>query len=532
MRGALLPAAPPRPYLGTRTFALLTLAFLFITVYGSLVPFVVKPLSWEEGVARWHEVCAKPLGMNSRTDFVTNVLLFIPLSFLLVGTLAVDRGRLMAILAAVLIIPLCAALSASIEFTQIWFEYRESSLNDVLAETLGAVVGSATWILAGQRLTGYARSFWIALGPENLAVKLMPVYLFLLILVHVMPLDLTISPGELKLKWKEGRIILIPFTTNYGGVGNGIIVNAWTVVYFFPLGLLLALWPRQTFRSGLKVLAIGLLTAAAIQFLKLFVWTRYCDATAVLTGGAAVWLGWLAVQAWNKYRATVGDGPSPSWVVLIRPGLFLIWLLAMVVANWYPFDLPTEEEVMAAHLSKEQIQAYGDTWVVSKDGRLRALDYHVRSSSWTLGPFIAFTDAEVIRQRWLDTSLAPMADLYLGTEYHAFDEFVRKTLLFLPLGAMLVPLSTPSGRFGWWRALLAGLLLSCVFEAGKLLVPSRFCSTSNVLIETNAAFVGFLLWQRLRVLLKGQAGVESFPPVRTSEQVRKPVGLGVFVTED
>ena len=372
----------------------------------------------------------------------------------------------------------------------------------------------------------------MACGPDNLAVKLLPGYLFLLILVHVMPLDLTISPHELYHKWKEGRVIPIPFTTDYGGWMHGITKNAWTIVYFFPLGLLLSLWGHPIFRSGWNVLAVGLITAAGITFLKLFVLTRYCDTTDIITGGLAVWLGWWTLEAWKRYRATVGNRPPPSWVVLIRPGLFSIWLLAMVVVQWYPFDVRTEEEVLAARLSPNDAEAHGNEWVVSKDGRLRTFDYSQRPSVWTLGPFIVFTDEKVVGQRWSDMPLVPMVDLFAGTEYHAFDQFVQKTLFFLPLGALLASLSTATGRFGWWRTLLAGLLLSCLFEAGKLFIPSRFCSTSNVLIETNAALFGFLLLRRLLVLLAGQPAVAPGLLVRSAEQVRKAVGLGVFITEE
>lgn len=531
MTGACQIAISSRLPLGRRTFALLTLGFLFVALYGSLVPFQYEPLSWPETFAKWGEVCARPLGMDSRTDFATNILLFIPLSFLLLGTLAVDRGRSAAVVAAIFIVPLCAALSASIEFTQLWFAERVSSLNDVLAESIGAAIGAAAWVIAGQRITDHARSFWVACGPDNLAVKLLPGYLFLLALVHVMPLDLTISPHDLYHKWKEGRVILVPFTTNYGSWVHGLAKNAWTVVYFFPLGLLLSLWGRPTFRNGWNVLAVGLATAAGITFLKLFVLTRYCDATDILAGGASVWLGWAAAEAWRKYRAAAGDRPPPWWADLIRPGLLLAWLLAMVAVNWYPFDVRTEVEVTAAQLSPDERKEHAKDWVVSYDGRLRTLDYSERPSAWTLRPFIVFTDAAVIRRRWAETPLVPMVDLFEGTEYHAFDEFVTKTLFFLPLGALLVSPWAAKRRFDWWRALLAGLLLSCLFEAGKLLVPGRICSTSNVLIETNAALCGFLFWRRLLALL-AERPAAPLPLTRSGEAVRKPVGLGVFITED
>src|SRR5271168_1175948 len=93
------------PYLGTRAYAIATLGFLIFVVYGSLVPFHYDPLSWEETWTRWEEVRARPLGVDSRTDFATNVILFIPLGFLLVGTIAFNHGRKVAVLAALLVIP-------------------------------------------------------------------------------------------------------------------------------------------------------------------------------------------------------------------------------------------------------------------------------------------------------------------------------------------------------------------------------------------------------------------------------------------
>ena len=175
------------PDLGRRTFGLATLGFVAFVLYGSLVPFHYEPLSWEETWTRWQEVWTRPLGVDSRTDFATNVILFIPLSFLLVGTFAANHGRKVAVLAAVFAIPCCGAVSAAIEFTQLWFPQRCSSMNDVLAETIGAVIGSLLWVATGRRITDYVESIWIASGPNNLAVRLLPAYLFFLVLIHVMP---------------------------------------------------------------------------------------------------------------------------------------------------------------------------------------------------------------------------------------------------------------------------------------------------------------------------------------------------------
>jgi glycopeptide antibiotics resistance protein len=532
MTPASFSTGPPRKYLGTGTFALLTVGYLFIVVYGSLVPFHYRPLSWEESFARWDQVLQLPLGMDSRTDFATNVLLFIPLGFLSVGTLAVNRGRLISCLAGLAVIPLCAALSAAIEFTQLWFPPRVTSMNDVLGETIGAVIGAATWVIAGQGLTQYARSAWAAWGPENLAVRLLPAYLFFLVVVHVMPLDLTISPGELYHKWKEGRIILIPFTTDGGHLARYVLGSAWNMAYLFPLGALLSLWPTTAFRHGPKVLMVGLLTAAGIEVLHLFVWTRVVDTTAILTGGTAVWLGWLAMEALRTRRAIVAAGQPLAWPAPIRPGLLLTWFLAMVLVNWWSFDVLAADEARSQLGSATDAARPNDAWVLSDDGcRVQTPDGSQEFSVRLLGPFVVFNDMKVVHERWSRTPLVPMVDLQMGSDYHAFDEVVRKLLLFLPLGALLVPRSAAQGRPGLWRALLAGLLLSGLFEVGQLFIPDRTCSTSDVLVETTGAVLGFVLCRRLLVILEGRTTPEA-SPAAIKPLVRIPVGLGVFVSEE
>ena len=522
----------PRQRLGAGTFALVTVGFFFFVLYGSLVPFHYRPLGWEETWARWQEVQARPLGMDSRIDFVSNVLLFIPLAFLLTGTLAIDRARTIAVLAAVPVVLSCAALSASIEFTQLWFPPRVSSLNDVLAQTIGGVIGTAVWVSAGQRITKYARSVWVAWGPENLAVKLLPGYLFLLVLIHVMPLDLTISPAELYHKWKEGRVILLPFTTDYGGLSRGVMKTGWNMAYFLPLGLLLSLWPRRAFRSTPKVLAVGLLAAAGIEFLQLFVWTRYCDVTDILTGATAVWLGWLILEVWKPRRATRSTFAPLHRGGWVRLCLFLGWFLVLVVVNWFPFETLTAQEAALPPRTPADAAERATAWVLGDSGRLVRSPAGDTLSVRTIGPLVVLTDLNEVRQRLLTTSPVPLVDLYAGSDYHAFDEVLRKTVLFLPLGALLVPVSSAKGRRGLWRALLVGFLLACLFEAGQLFVPDRTCSVSDVLIETSGAVLGFVLFRRLRTLLEGQSAVEPLSPAKAGVLARIPAGLGVFITED
>jgi glycopeptide antibiotics resistance protein len=526
MSHALRQASPGR-LLGTGTYALLTLGFLIFVVYGSLVPFHYTPLSWEETLAAWHKVCARPLGIDSRMDFATNVLLFIPLSFLLVGTFSVGRGRLVAIAAAVVVIPFCSALSASIEFTQLWFPPRVSSLNDVLAETLGAVLGSLLWIVAGGWITDYVDSVWDGGGSNNLAMKLIPAYLAVLIFVQVMPLDLTINPVELYHKWKAGRVVLIPFTTEYGSTINAITKNASNMLYFAPLGWLLSLWPGQRFASGWRVLAAGAAAAGAVEFMQLFVMTRYFDATDIVTGTAAVWLAWMLSEAW-KTRGGVMEVLRSNPVAL-RVGLLAVWFVVVATVHWYPVDVITAAEAAEPSRTPAEVARREKAWFLSDDGReLHKYDYSQTLAVQTVGPFLVLMDWHIVTRRWQETSLVPLEDLFPDTDYHAFDELVQKTLLFMPLGALLVPVT---GR-NWqaiWRAAWAGFCLSSLFAAGQLFVPTRLASISAVVIETVAAALGFALIHQIRVLMESRpaTGVNESP--RTGVLMPASLGAGVFI---
>ena len=516
----------PEPQFGRTMFALLTLGFLIFVVYGSLVPFHYEPLSWEETWTHWCEVRARPLGVDSRSDFATNVILFVPLGFLLVGTLSFDRGKKVAFLCAVLVTPCCSVLSAGIEFTQLWFPPRVSSMNDVLAETIGAALGSLLWVASGHRMTRYVESLWVAWGPNNLAAKLLPAYLLFLVFIHVMPLDLTISPVEIYRKWKQGRVVLIPFTTNYGSVAQCVFKTTWNTLYFAPLGLLLSLWPRRLFANGWRVLAAGALTAATVEFLQLFVWTRYCDVTDILTGTTTVWIAWWLSESWQTRRLGGVVEAMRSRPVRLRVGIFLAWFLVLAVANWYPLNMISAAS--GAFSRKPNEPALRDNqWVLSTDGRVVTnQDSSQTLAVQTLGPFVVLTDLEVVQRRWHVTPLTPLVDLFPDSEYHAFDELVRKTLQFTVLGALLVPTTAKSWR-AVWRAVLTGACLATLFEVGQLFVPDRVCSTSDVVFETSGAVLGFLFFRRLLVLLEGRTADISTSAAKTGDRLVNSSELGL-----
>jgi hypothetical protein len=202
----------------------------------------------------------------------------------------------------------------------------------------------------------------------------------------------------------------------------------------------------------------------------------------------------------------------------LRTGLVLAWFLVLAAVNWLPLNVNSAPSASSLPGTAKDVAQRQGEWALSADGHAVRDSEGETFAVRTVGPFIVLGDWEVVRQRWLSTSWVPLADLFAGTEYHAFDEIIRKTLQFSLLGALLVP---ATGRFGRaiWRPVLAGFCLACLFEAGQLFVPGRLCSISDITVETGGAMLGFLAFSRLLVSKENRPA--DFPATDQRDQSRR-----------
>ena len=106
---------------------LAALVYTAFVIYGSLVPLDFHALPWDEAVARFGAIPFLELGIGSRADWMANLLLFIPLTFLWMGVLSAGGNRLRRVFATLAVIPVATVLSVGIEFTQIFFPQRTVS---------------------------------------------------------------------------------------------------------------------------------------------------------------------------------------------------------------------------------------------------------------------------------------------------------------------------------------------------------------------------------------------------------------------
>ncbi|AAZ96161.1 hypothetical protein Tbd_0208 [Thiobacillus denitrificans ATCC 25259] len=440
---------------GTRVrlpLLLLALAYTLFVVYGSLVPLEFRPLSWDTAVARFGAMPFLKLGIGSRADWMANLLLFIPLTFVWMGVLS-PSGTLLGRLAATLVlIPLATALSLGIEFVQLFFPQRTVSQNDVFAETLGGVLGVALWWVAGARFSAWLQGWRAQHSRAALAERIAWTYFAGVLVYNVLPLDLTISAVEIFHKWQDGRVNLIPFARLPADPFYAVYEIATDALLWVPLALL---WRLDGKRGPWRAWGMTLVTAATLEVLQLFVFSRVSDITDLFTAAAGAALG-TGIGSRVRGRGAHAEGLTrdrgTSWAMRRWAPFVLtaLWMAALALVFWFPFDFRTD------------------------------------------GAFVRTRLDFVLR--------VPFEVYYFGTEYRAITEVLRKTLFFAPLGALLAwGVAVQPWRLRAPLFVLALLLLAAVpavIEFGQVMLPHKIADTTDWFLAWAGGLAGYALARR------------------------------------
>jgi hypothetical protein len=165
--------------------------------------------------------------------------------------------------------------------------------------------------------------------------------------------------------------------------------------------------------------------------------TRFFNSTDIITGGLAVLGGWAAGLACG---AQVRRRP-------VAMALISAYLAALVFIDWEPFNF--------------------ETTVSSAVSRLADL-------CWV--PFADYQEADYMQ---------------------AADQICSKLALFISLGVVIsLGQLGRSHRHGCLGAICTGLIVGTVLEAGKLALPERYASVSNVVLAILGVGAGFTLGRR------------------------------------
>ena len=202
------PSAHDRPPLPlAATLACVWLAFV---VYGTSLPFDFDVSSdsirrgWQQ--AQWTLFRDSDGTAPSRTDLISNVLLFVPVGVLVYLGLAVPgRWRARAVLAA---LGTAAAVSAAVELAQLASPSRYTSITDWVTNVAGAAMGAAAGAVYNRWFRPAAVRHVRFLAARQTLRLAMLLYLLVLVVAQLAPWDVSIDWSDLKTGFKRTNIVL------------------------------------------------------------------------------------------------------------------------------------------------------------------------------------------------------------------------------------------------------------------------------------------------------------------------------------
>lgn len=310
--------------LASNGYAALALGFALFTIYGSLIPFDYVPRSWHDAVEAYRWVWTYRIWPQSRGDFFANVVLGVPLGYCLIAAVRTGKNGLRSTLTrAIAFIFFCTAFASSIEFAQLWFPSRSSAASDVIAQVLGAAIGMAAWMLVGERLTAFIRSFWGSPHYGGRTGRAFCAMLLAAIAVQTLPWDFSASPHEWMRKVRGG-ITYVPFQDWMASTHR--IQIQWdaleSIVLYVPLGVM-AFITGGWFGRFRNVAVAGLLLGTFVEACQWPVMSRHPSTTDIVRDALAFVVGWSAAR-------TVSIQHLPIAIPI------LIWIGFLAAVSWWP----------------------------------------------------------------------------------------------------------------------------------------------------------------------------------------------------
>jgi VanZ family protein len=466
---------------GQSLITFLAMAYLVFVVYGSLVPFDYQPALAAERLLLFLDPTQFEWYRQSRADVVTNVLLTMPLAFLWCAVLT-SGGRRWGFGAPCLVFMGSFCVSFLVEWLQIYYLPRDPSLVDVLAQTVGSALSIILWSARGTRFLAWIAGFRLLTSVPSLSARLLILYGAGLLAYGVFPLDLTLSFTDVYRKWRDGKVLLLPFL-EWRYVNATLLYGFFTdIALWMPVGVLARL--SFTWRT-LLIVVVGTFAAATLESLQLFVLSRTSDMTQVVAAFVGIALG-AQLSRRFAYSPVVQAPKSRGYLsAVVAPLLAAIgWFLLVCAVFWYPYN------------------------------------FQIRP------------DTTLARTFFYDLPLEPL--FYQG-ELRAVTELLRKTLFFAPLGALLAfsvaPVRVLSPRFPASLLASLALFLAAVWvESGKFFLPGKYPGGTNVAMEFLGGLMGYwaaTAWARWRVGVV-RSGIATKPaefPVPSSSSRGKTSGV-------
>lgn len=470
------PFHPTAPLQASRAVRYAALGYLFFVVYGSLVPLDFQYHSLNEALAQFAHIPYLSLGPAERADWVANVVLYVPLAYLVSASLAsdADSGVVRGLKAAWVFV-FCAAVAVGVEFTQIFFPPRTVSLNDIIAELIGSAIGVAIWHAAGDRLRGLWNEAKAG-GPFAVRAAL-TLYLVAYLGVSFFPYDFLLSWHELSAKLATHRDSWLVSVAACPSAVRCAAQLGYETLAVIPLGVLVGILLTRGRPRRLRVaLAYGALLGILVEVVQLFLESGVAQGISVLTRSVGAGLGLLlydrlTVEGLRRFR------PLMRPAVLTAIPLYLAAL--SVLEGWYARPWLPANAALA---------------------RLPALHF------------------------------LPFYYHYYTSEAAALASLLRNATLYAPLGLAVWGwrLAGPFGLTGagTFASGLLGAVVALGFESSKLFLRAQHPDPTNVLIAFASAALAYAAAAWLTRW--GTGTLPAAKPALRAPALPAPVGRRLF----
>jgi len=414
------------------------LLYTVFVVYGSLVPFEYRAHTLDQALVKFSRIPWLTLDDTSRADWVANLILYVPLAFLAcTAFIRSTQSSFTKHLRIYAILVFCLLLAITVEFTQIFFAPRTVSLNDLLAEGLGSLLGILSWIIGRHRFSQMWQDF-LSGGRRSLSAAT-AAYALIYLGLAFFPYDFVISSNEFLSKLNSNNLgwILSNWTEGPARILVKLVAESIAIA---PLGILIGLLAsqinlRRTFLAGFF---LGLLLEC-LQFLLV---SGVSQGASALMRGLGLVTGVLIGKQVQK--------TSPLFLArrIRRLSVFILPFYLLAIAT---------------------------------------------ASGWLRMPLLSLNEA---LSKIPDVHLMPFYYHYYTTEPVAMASLLANLTLYAPIGILIWArhATIPSAkRRGLSEPVLWAALLALLIETTKIWLSGAHPDPSNLLIGAMGAALTYLL---------------------------------------
>ena len=432
----------------------LWIGYVFFVVYGSLVPLQFNALPLADAWRAFQNIPYLQLGIASRADWVANGVLYVPLGFLSVFLLKAALPRAWAAPMQVLAALFCLALAVGVEFTQLFFPPRTVSLNDVMAEAIGSLIGVALGAKFGRWFAAFLRSFLT--DTRRLFVLGLDAYVVVYLVFALFPFDFLLSWDEIADKVNSdlwgwlvaGAGAQKPVTVLIKGIAEA----ALTV----PFGVLLARLAGARQPGYALAAFIGLLLGGCVEVAQFFVGSGVSQGLSVLTRIAGVCAGLALVRYATRHARLMSSVDAARLARRVGPYLAVPYLVVLLQING---------------------------WITPRWHGLQAA-----------------------KRQLAEVNFLPFYYHYFTTEAIALFSLAAVTLSYLPVGGLAWAYGRSAGVAAGLAILLAGGV-----ETGKLFIVGAHPDPTNMLIAGVAVWITVSILQLFERGKRPAAGLATDP---------------------